>query len=573
MHAGVMHLRFFVLALVSLPFAACPPLENSPPADGGASDSGVTPDAGDTDAGADAGDLDYRQLRGAPLSLVEGPVVDGAPFAVTDAGFALITNCDGGACDYEWRNDDGSLRTRRENLRGLFGTNIARSGRVASLYEVRARSQCTDTQGDTHSLFEGDWHLVDVATGSSLDTVPNIASSAYLDPAFLRSGLHARLLPEESTQCTYTPVLRTTRVPFGISPLQTHLDPASWVEDELRDGRLLVSRPVESLVMLDPISPSIVTTITDEATQLLTTNGFAHAFARQPVQAVVTYDYSGYRSVRTDLPWMQRDHLIRLVAGRYFVLCGGSQPLTRCEVFDGRAQHSPAAIEVSKVNGVLQLAVAAEAGIVVWARSGQMIRRELFSGIETVVSEEPMAVRSVGQGYGVLLTSATKAMAMAVDATSVRALPGRFTTALDVANDLPQGQTVLIISTSESGGEAWLTAWHPESGRLARLTDSLNFNAPFGAPLTAAEKCNAPGFLRAAGVPADSANVESSLLHFTEFVPQAQPVVRTFVMPHDLSAAPRLLGESAPDSCVTPLSDGARVWFPASGKLSWAALN
>lgn len=567
--------RSFVLALVALAFAACPPLENPMPDGGDASDSGVAPDAGDADAGVDAGlELDFRFTRGAPWTLHHGLEIAGAPFALGTDSFAVQTRCDGGACDYEWRDDSGALINRRENLRGLFGSDVARSGRVASLYDIRNVATCVDAFGGTRTLFEGDWHLLDVKSGASLTSLPNIASAAFLDPAFLRSGLHARLLVDSG--CTYTSVLRATTAPYGMN----QLDAASWVEDELADGRVLVSGAPETLVMHDPRIPNVPSTVSNEATLIQATSTFIHVFERQPIRAVASYDYSLGRTVRTELPWTQRDHLFRAVSGRIFVLCGGSQVVTACEVRDGRGELPVAALQVSRVNGALQLAVAGEAGFAVWAKSGQMWRRNLVTGEETVVLDELATARSVGDGRGVLLTTQTRALA--VDASRVREFPGRFVTALDVAAlggaaDLPQAQTVLIIGSSASGGEQWLTAWNLESGRLARLTDSLNFNPPFAAPLTAGAHCEVPGFVRPSGEPSESAFVESKLLHFTEFVPQEHPVVRLFVMPVDLSAPPRLVAETIPDACGTPLGDETKLWFPqrTAGtelvKTTWAA--
>ncbi|MFT3711709.1 MAG: hypothetical protein QM817_29070 [Archangium sp.] len=565
--------RSVVLALVALAFAACPPLENPPPADGGANDAGVVPDAGDVDAGVDAGslDLDYRLNRGAPWTLHHGSEISGAPFAVTNDAFAVQTRCDGGACDYEWRNEYGALINRRENLRGLFGMNVARHGHAASLYEIRNTGTCVDSLGESHRFFEGDWHLLDVETGNSFATLPNISSGAFLDSAFLRSGLHARLLPNDPTACSYTPVLRSTSAPFGMPPGQNHIDAASWIEDELSDGRLLVSGAPEKLEVLAQSTPIVRGTISNEATAILVTNGFAHAFERQPVQAVASYEYATHRTVRTSLPWMQKDHLVRVVSGRFFVLCGGGQPLTRCEVHDGRGELAVSSFEVSRRGGVLPIAVAADANILVYWKTNQVLRRNLLTGVEDVVSTEGGTLRTVGNGGGVLLTSAARAVA--IDSERAREIPGRLSAVVEVGGDLPQSQTVLIISSSESGGAFWLTAWNVESSRLARLTDSLQFNPP----LTAASNCNAPGFVRVAGEPADSAFVESSLLHFTEFVPQEHPVVRLFVMPADLSSAPRLIAETIPDSCGTPLvtRDGSKIWFPVptsagSVKTTWA---
>ncbi|HEY1086651.1 MAG TPA: hypothetical protein VGE37_03115, partial [Archangium sp.] len=119
-------------------------------------------DAGEaTDAGLelDAGvrDVDWRQARGAPWSTrVVGEYAGARPFAMTDGGFVLVTACDAGACDYEFRDPDGNLKQRRTNLRPLFGTTVSPTGAFASLFDATP-GECTRTDGSRSTFWSGAW--------------------------------------------------------------------------------------------------------------------------------------------------------------------------------------------------------------------------------------------------------------------------------------------------------------------------------------------------------------------------------------------------------------------------------
>jgi hypothetical protein len=176
-------------------------------------------------------------------------------------------------------------------------------------------------------------------------------------------------------------------------------------------------------------------------------------------------------------------------------------------------------------------------------------------------------VRTVGGGRGVIVIDGETLVA--IDADRAFTFPGALRGFVDpvasgASHDASHAGTLLVITSNTSGSEIWLHAWNTETGRIARLTDSLFFNPPFQAPLTAAELCNAPGFVRSAGWPFESSFVQTKLLHFAEFVPQAQPLMRLFVMPVDLSAPPRLIAEGPSGFCGTPLAtpSGDRVWLP-----------
>ena len=82
--------------------------------------------------------------------------------------------------------------------------------------------------------------------------------------------------------------------------------------------------------------------------------------------------------------------------------------------------------------------------------------------------------------------------------------------------------------------------------------------------LDCSPKGDAPGFVRSAGAPVESTLQDAAWLHFTEFVPAAQPRQRLFVVPVDLSAPPRLLADVPSGECGTPLrAAGGRFWVPA----------
>lgn len=128
----------------------------------------------------------------------------------------------------------------------------------------------------------------------------------------------------------------------------------------------------------------------------------------------------------------------------------------------------------------------------------------------------------------------------------------------------PQSDVVFIVSSNETGSLTYLDVWNVKEGKVARVSDQLNFNPPFNAPFTADTQCAVPGFLRSLGPTAASASQPGRFIHFTTFVPAEQPKLQVFVMPSDLSSPPRRLAELAPDQCSPPLVSpgGERVWLP-----------
>lgn len=567
---------FFCAVLL---FAACGPLENLRPDGGDAPDAGDLPDSGAvTDAGqaTDAGleldagvrDVDWRQARGGPWSTrVVGEYAGARPFAMTDGGFVLVTACDAGACDYEFRDPDGNLKQRRTNLRPLFGTTVSPTGAFASLFDATPE-ECTRTDGSRSTFWSGAWHLLDLDTGDSRASLAPFLTAEFTNPAFLRLGLHARLVPTTRNECTsVAPILHAMTAP---SPMNDRLTSLSWPDDELADGSVAVTdqrNGNDVLVLLDPRGATNDLLLNDDVAGFLAAGDVLHGITRQPARAFTSFDSGSRRLVRTELRWTEHDYLERGVSDRYVVFCNAARPTPRCEVHDGLGERAPVVITAQVGMGTFPMAVAGKAHFVVYAHDGKLWRRSLLTGEEALVHPRIALARTVGGGRAVTIRDGDTLVA--VEADRVFTFPGALrglvdAVALGASHDAPQAGTLLVVTASASGGENWLHAWNTRTGRIARLTDSLFFNEPFQAPLTAADLCNAPGFVRSAGSPFESAFVNSKLVHFTEFVPQAQPLMRLFVMPVDLSAPPRLIAEGPSGFCGTPLAtpNGERLWLP-----------
>lgn len=574
--------RLLVMPLMFLALSACPALENPTPDDAGTPDAGVMPDAGEpldggdgVDAGAPDGGvlLDLRLVRGAPYvtrAIAEHP--GAAPFALTRSGYALELGCDAGACDFEFRAlDGGALLARRTQLRSLFGTSVSRDGKLASLFEAPVPSSCTQADGAVISLWKGAWHLLDLATGETRAQLDDHVTPEYFDPAFLSSNHHARLMPIDPARCDFAPLLlRDARAPYAAPPVEPRLGTDSFLLDELGDGRLInlrVAGGLQRVEVMDPFVPSADVLVTGDSDEVRVTAGFVHATTRYPAQRFSTFDLAQGRLVHTDLPFTERTSLLFSASGRFVAFCDTARPVAACDVRDGLGESAPFTFQVAQAFGRLQLALAGRAGFVTWVKGEQVWRRSLGDGHEDMVHPSAAQLRTVGDGRAVLAIDATSVVA--IDADRVYLFEGRPVAVLDGGAlggpaDLRQAGTVLVITASPSGGAHWLHAWHVPSGRIARLTDSLLFNPPFQAPLSSAARCEAPGFVRSAGRPADSGRVDARLLHFTEFVPGVEPKLRLFVMPVELDAAPRLIAEVPPDACGTPLSDtdASVVWLP-----------
>ncbi|MEW5741308.1 MAG: hypothetical protein AB1938_20465 [Myxococcota bacterium] len=550
------------------PDGAIPPDAGSP--DAGSLDAGRLADGGFDDGGfIDGGllEVDWRQTRGAPLTVRVVGEHSGRPWALGDTRYAIETGCDASVCDYEWRDDQGALVASRRGLRAIHTSAISPDGRLASLLAPAEAGSCQDAQGFTLDWLRGQWLVLDVATGETLHEAP-YQTTETIGPAFSAYGSAARLYPVSVGACASADAARQTRPPFGPLPALLALGPSAALEDDLSDGRLLVRTPPESVALVSA-NGDVVEPISSAATTSLVSGRWVHTFERQFVRSITSYDADARRAVQTSIPISEADFQVERVSHRLASVCGlPDAQARRCLIIDGAGEWPRADVRVARSAGQSGLRLAGREGFaVVVTETGGVVRLTLSTGAVEDLGLPAGELHAAGDGRAVLLTTADAALAIERD--RVVRFPGRLLAVLSpellgARPDLPQGPLVFVVTSTEAGGEAWLTAYNAQTRRLARLTDALYFSPPFGKPFTAAESCGVPGLARAAGAPAESLGQQAGLLHFTEFVAAATPSLRLFVMPVDLSAPPRLVAELPPDACAPPLASRSsrRLWLP-----------
>lgn len=564
-----------VLILMVVVFSGCAaasdPCKANPSAcDGGLDASG--PDGGDpgSDGGSEAGPapqtLDWRNTRGPALAAEVIGEYPGEAFALSETSFAVRSGCDGGLCSTTVRGFDGGVVAALGPTRTMYGLNISPDGKQALLAGVTAEGTCTDAEGYTSDWFQGAQSLVDLASGEVRLSLPGLRNLAFAEPAFFRGGSHIRTFIQDPATCASDTLgWRSTQPPHA---QPAGLPPRSYVDDDLPDGRLLVSTFPET-VSVRAADGTRGVEVSTGAVAWFASGEFVHAFERWPVTSVASLELAA-DAVRRGAPAVGGLYP-EGASHRFLSLCGSDDLQHRrpCEVLDGKGVLPPADVLVDQFARRRQLAVAGREEFLVYldGMTGGVVRRDLRTGADTPLPLPPGLLRPVGDGGAVLLLAGQGAWAIERD--RVFAFEGRLAGAyaLDVIGGdpaLPQSQVVLVVTTSPSGGEAWLTAWHVGLRRVVRLTDSLNYNPPFGAPFTASEDCAMPGYVRSAGTPAESAGQRARYLHFTRFVPAELPKLEVYVLPVDLSAPPRLFAELDRGLCTPPLASpgGGRLWLP-----------
>ena len=539
------------LCLTLLMLTACGGRLPAPDA-GEPDDAGVEiPDAGSPDGGdpspdggpgrPDAGEappppLDWRSTRGPALITTVVTELDGEPLALTQAGFVSRRGCVDGACTWEWRGRDGQLLRSRPGLREIAVGSLRRDGRLASLLAVERSGVCANAEGDQRVAVKGAWQLFDVTSGEVAFEQRGVATTPVLDPAFLNRGGYARFHPLQGCELTM-PLLRAAAPPFTAPAALASLPADTWVESELQDGRLLVSTGT-SMGVVDPQDAQTLEVLSTDVERTVPTGRFVHTFEDYPVHAVKSLALETGATAVATLPFQAADWFAQLASDRYATACSfpdaaGTRP---CLVIDG-STGALTAFRVRRGPASNTTALAGRAGFLVFraADDEAYVRRDLASGRDERLELPPGRVLAVGDGRAVLAW--TDRTAWLIERERVRQVPGHVRDVFHAGRadqgDLPQAQLVFFHSVDETGGKGSLYAWHVESGRLVWLTESLWINRPYGAPFTTAADCSVPGFVRLAGAPGESATQVVRSLHFTEFVPAAQPRVRLFVMPVD----------------------------------------
>lgn len=531
--------------------------------DAGDLDAGVV-DAGDMDASLDAGlvELDWRTVRGPPLTPHVVGEYQGTAVGLSENTFVVQSSCDAGACALSFHDDAGAVFNVLPHARGVFDFDVSPEGTQVLLLEPSAEGRCSDAEGFGTTWYEGTLSLVSLRDGARRWTLPGLTTAEFTGAGFLRHSGHLRVPRFDPVQCAPSSMeWRATRAPF-LPPAD--VGAASYLEDELPDGRLLVHSRPETL----SVHGTTIEHVSAEATTYFSSGDYVHALARYPVERSTSLGLKSHRRWELDV---SGEGLYPDQASHRFVsLCEQSGLPTACVVLDGEGALPRAAISLGRVGGRKQLAIAGREDFAVFVNgASEVMRVDLRTGVAAQLPLPAGRLMAVGDGRGVVLRTLDRAWAIERD--QVIAFEGRLVDVLSaeaLGSDpsLPQAQLVFVVTSNESGGALWLNAWHVASRRIVKLTTKLNFNPPFRAPFTAAADCAMPGFVRSGGGPEESAAQRVRLLHFTEFIPSAQSKLRVFVMPVDLSEPPSLFAELEPGQCAPPLASpsGARLWLPVS---------
>lgn len=540
--------------------------------DGGAPDGGPwRPDAGwwSPDAGpGPEGVIDWRGTRGPALRATAVAELPGEPIALSASGFVTRRDCVDGTCTWDWYDRTGQRLRSRTGLRETSVGATRQDGAWVSLLDVLGRATCADPTGPSLDVWLGAWQLVDVRSGLPGASVPFVRAATMLEPAFLDRGGHARLSTVVGCELGPT-MLRAAQAPWAAPPALASLPSSAWVDAELADGRFLVSVPPATAATVEPGNAASLEVLSSDAERTVPTGRFVHTYEDYPLRAIRSLDVESGATAVATLPFRENDWFAQLASDRYATACsferaGGWKP---CLLADG-ATGAVSAFKVRSGASRNTLALAGREGFLVYRAHDDdvYVQLDLRTGAERRLALPLGFVRGVGDGRAVL--GWTERSAFLIERDRVREVPGSlrglFHAGGPDTGHRAQAQLVFFHTVDASGGANWIFAWHVESGRLVWLTDSGWVVPPFGAPFTNSADCGAPGFVRLSGAPSESARQDVRSLHFTEFVPAANPKVRLFALPVDLSAPPRLLAELEPGRCGTPLEslDGPEYWLP-----------
>lgn len=545
-----------------------------PPVDGGsAGDAGFPSDGGIDDGGpieASPVFLDWRNERGAALDLRVERELAGRPFALSDAAYAIQSDCQDGVCDYTWYNNDHSVRQQHLDLAPAASDWSSPDGTLFAAVQVDEAYVCTH-EGWSLPLVDGTWGLYDARRGERLVAHGPISADPYaIQSAFTRHGSVVRLEPYDRSRCemaSSTPL--STRAPYAEPEALGSIpsDPARppYVEDDTADGQLIVTTrnglntPVG---VVRPREPGSYTQLDSDHQVALQSGGFLHVLGGWPFRRATSLHLSTGAQRQAPLAYDEADFTATVVSGRWVATCTQSvYGQRRCDATDGLGalprRSFTAGAPLPALAGRAQIVVTSTAG-------GERTVLDLRTGASTPLGLEDGPARVVGSGAGVILQNEDQVYGLTRDQPF--RIGERARAVLTGAGQLeqPQSDVVFVVSANETGSLAYLDIWNVATGKVVRVTDQLFFNPPHNAPFTADEQCGAPGFLRSVGPPAASASQPGRFLHFTQFVPAAQPKVQVFILPADLSAPPRLIAELEPDQCSPPLISASedRIWLP-----------
>lgn len=536
-------------------------------------DGGIPTDGGLQDGGPIAEVptfLDWREERGAPLDLRVERELPGRAFALSDHSYAIQSNCQGNLCDYTWYQDDHSVLTRHQALAPAASDWISPNGTQFAAVQVDEAYDCTH-EGWSLPMVDGTFGLYDAERGERLFAHGPIAADPNaIQSAFTRHGSMVRLEPYDRGNCEMiasTPIATTPPYaePEALASLPSDPSYPPYVEDDTADGQLIVTTREglnTPLGVVRPQDASSYSRIDGDHQVALQSSGFLHVLGGWPFSRATTLHLSTGARRQAPLASDEADFTSTLVSGRWVVTCTQSvYGQRRCDATDGLGElprrSFTAGAPLPALAGLAQIVVSSTAG-------GERSVLDLRTGASTALGLAHGPARVVGSGAGIILQTEDEVFGLTHEQTFRIGERARAVLVGATQVEQPQSDVVFVVSSNETGSLTHLDIWNVATGKVVRVTDQLFFNPPYNAPFTADEQCGAPGFLRSVGPPAASASQPGRFLHFTQFVPAAQPKVQVFVLPADLSAPPRLLAELEPDQCSPPLISATedRIWLP-----------
>lgn len=561
-------LRVYRLALLcSLVLLACP-AANPPvlPEVGAPVDGGDHTDGGD-DAGSDGGDdgglqfLDWRDVRGEDLPTTSLELNDGSLYGATSEGYILRTNCDGGACDYAWHQQDGGLLREGSRWLPLYPTwPESPEGSKLLLLETRSEAACPESAPMHH----GELRLINAETGEALFTEPDVSLQVIgAENAFTsRGGLFRTFF---ATACDLASErVSSTTPPYALAP---GVDSSLYLEEELPDGRAVGWQNGGSVVLVNPQLAGSVDLIAADATGFDLSGGWVHAYLRSPLQQVIARSDLNGRHVwqLSDEEWYPAG-----AWGRWVLACGRPDVETHirpCVSHDLQGEHADVHFESEGLMTSAAGALAGKAHLVVVptrdAAGGKRLERvDLISGERPQVGVNGDRLLAAGDGDAVIVYG--DAGAFFVEAGSVTKLTdGIVTSAYGITQpasglELPQRALAVLIRVLPSGAHS-LVLINVATRQVVTLSDRLYWAPELGAGF-AQESCGRPWVTRSKGSAARSLAEPARDLYFVE-QPPASGEATLWMLPLDFSSAPRALSRMVPIYCHAPYvsADGTHV--------------
>jgi hypothetical protein len=515
--------------------------------------------------------IDWSAARGPALAAERVLVEERDVFAVHAGGFVTARGCDDAAgCELEWFDAHGGALAARARLAFPYATTVSPDARALLGVDADATGVC---EPDGSVVVDGRLELVDLASGAVLVSEAQ-RTNRFLAPAFSASGAWFRSDPIPGGACG-ADLARWRAVASPRAPAPILADPSVYLLVELPGGRWAGYRG-QSFGVADALATTSAAGFeawSEAIDGYDVAGGWLHAYdgygdTTERVWAKAPDGRSYTKPVSDDRLWRGHGD----AWGRFAVVCldRGSARLARaCEVLDVTGALPARPIEIADAADRLAFLGGGAALAVKTLDAGGAVRVErldLASGARAVVHAGDGALLPLGDGAAAILHHAGGALLVEADREEAL-VDGPLDQVLTLPPDrtgarrpVRQASLAVIVQATDVDRRS-LLVFDLETRRLATLTDRLYF-APHRDDPFAYGDCGQPWTLRSAGQPFEQLAQQARWMAFLE-VPDPAGPYPVFVVPADLSAPPRRLGDVEPNPvhCHAPLAspDGSLV--------------